>query len=55
MPEGVDVDDVDNPASVPTSVKRKPGKKASAAVNDENEIPDDGSLSAQRLMEQQAE
>ena len=55
MPEGVDVDDVDNPASVPTSVKKKPTKKASAKEQDENEIPDDGSLSAQRLMEQQAE
>lgn len=30
MPEGVDVDDVDNPASVPGSTKKKQSKKAPA-------------------------
>lgn len=51
MPEGVEVADVDEPASVPGSTKKKTRK----VPDDQVEIPEDGNLSAQRLMEQQAE
>lgn len=55
MPEGVEVADLDEPQdSVPGSTKKKKTKKMSQK-RDSAEIPEDGSLSAQRLIEQQAE
>ena len=48
MPEGVQVNDLDEPLSVPGSTKKK-SKKISK--RDSAEIPEDGSLSAQRLIE----
>ena len=54
MPEGVDVDDVDEPAGVTASTKKKKSSKI-AQERGSTDIPEDGSLSAQRLMEQQAE
>ena len=49
MPDGVQVDDMDDGERPPGSVKKRSTKR------DPQEIPEDGSLSAQRLIEQQAE